>query len=170
MRSIFVTLFSIIIVSVSAQTQNNSIEILERFSNNFHPQVLEGNNIPVIGIVDTNWNSILRKAFQVDSLKTNQYLTLILLKLFESHLLCCNQAYTLPLRDPFVNCFLEINGFYKSESIKSIPKDLQGDMVWSSLAFDWLMGRVSFLNNNYMHLMKIQEINKQVGLIEQELQ
>lgn len=149
--------------------QETGLYRLEKVAIEFSPQKNKDSNIPKIGYDTLKWDTLIYNSFHQDSLKTNQFLTLILLKLYNSHINCCNQAYSLSLKNPVVDQFLRINGFYKSKLVKSLPNSLRSDLVWSSLVYDWLKGDVGFLNKNYKDVIEFPEIKKEFLKITEKL-
>lgn len=156
---------SIFFLFSNLSCQINILDSLQYYSINFEPKITNKSNIPSIFTNDKDWDKIIKESYEINSFKTNQYLAIVLLKLYKSHLICCKQAYTLSLKNPFVDNFLKINGFYKSKFVNDIPKSLRGDLVWSSLVYDWLNGKVNFLNNNYQKLVKNNEVRNEMKSI-----
>lgn len=146
MRKVYFLLL-LLIIDYTIVAQENDLDRLEKFSQAFTP--LANDSMVVIYVIPDNheyWKNIISNAYKIDSLKTNKDLTFILLKLYRFHLTQYHQYYRLP-HDPFIDAFLKINGFYESEFIKSIPKELIGDVITSSLVYDWLRGDVNFGNH-----------------------
>jgi len=113
---------------------SNAVKILKKFAENYHPnnKVNElPEMLPIIAL------EIKNSIYQADS-SGEQYLTLILLKLYKVHLECCNQSYELrpdseldTISNPILDEFLKITQLYDSKkTIEFIP---------SSIAYDWII-------------------------------
>ena len=156
---------SLLLISLITSCQTNDINRLKDYSLNFNLDEIQKENIPKIDVNYVDWDKIIKNSIKSDSLKANVYLTIVPLKLYKAHLNCCNQAYTLN-KTPIIENFLNINGFYKSGLVKNLPKGLVSDLIRSDLVYEWLKGRVDFLNENYLRIKKEEEVIRELEAID----
>jgi len=156
---------NLILLSMLVSCHTSNLKILKDYSLNFKPNKTQTSNIPKINVNYVYWDSKIQNSLKIDSNKTNIYLTLVLLKLFKAHLICCNQSYYLN-KSPFIENFLIVNGFYNSNTVKNLPDDLVRDLIRSDLVYDWFKGGIDFLNNNYVLIKNDKEVLKELKAID----
>ena len=127
---------------------------LKEFSYSYNPRITDGDLFPAIYEDSINWENVIFQSAQKDSLKTVQYVSLILLKLYKAHVLCCDQAYTLNPKNPIIYYFLSYNGFYENEYVQNLPKGLVNDLIWSNIAYRWLNNEFKYLARNQKLVLK----------------
>lgn len=133
---------------------NSSIKILKRYAEKYNPKTQKNkapNQLPLC-------SEKLKKAiFRADS-DGEKYLTLIILKLYKTHLECCNQAYELRRENEFENLENPILiAFLKITKLDNPSKNME--FIPSSISYDWVM-KNKYLYEYFPINQTIKEIDK----------
>lgn len=132
---------------VKKHQNNNSraIEVLKEFAEYYHPNNKVNEPPDKLPTLTEDIKNSIYETRQSDSSAYQRYITLIILKLYRSHLECCNQTYELrqdfkldSMQTPILFAFLDFTRLYDiSRPIEFIP---------SSIAYKWVQERPTLLN------------------------
>lgn len=160
-KKINIVLLSLLfILSSKAQTENYSKEF-ERIVQEFSPQ---NYNSPMnVDVLDsTSFYDIYISAKKKDAIKAKQNVLLVFLKLYYSHLKCCNQSYELRSKPHKVSqalhAYLEIKGVKSVDTI---------DVFLSSDPYEWLITSKELPLNDDLKLW-VNRIDRQKKRISSE--
>ncbi len=133
----------------------NSQESIKGFALNYYPVNIPNGSPSELPQVNSDIKNDIENLIITNKKECEQYLTLILLKLYAAHLECCHQSYDLrekalkidTLSNPILYYFVEVTKF-------SVSKEF----VSSSIGYDWVAINPS--------LLKYKPIKKECKRIE----
>lgn len=134
------------------QEGKSSLERLRLFAIGYKPYGEPPQQIPSIS---EELRMDIVESIKADPIASEKYLTLILLKLYNAHLECCNQSYELrknftldSLQTPILYWFLEITEIYEADKmIEFIP---------SSIAYEWVVKNPKLIEDKFIkHEIKL---------------
>lgn len=115
----------------------DAIILLKKIVNDFNPHKSGTERVPTLPILTDSVRNILYKACAQSPKEAKDYLTLMLLKLYYSHLDCCNQSYMLnqgtteidSLAKPILYEFLRLSNINDPKLIYELYSDIAYDLV-----------------------------------------
>ena len=142
--------------STSVEAQNSSANKLEKFACEYRPPLTVNVGVNKLPYVNKDLLGAINNLMINDTAMCEKYLSLILLKLYKSHLNCCHQSYDLKtgraidsLNNPIVFAFIKCTRMYNlNEPIEFIS---------SSMGYEWV------LNNKWV--LRDKRLNKEFILI-----
>lgn len=136
--------------SMAKEESTEETELFKQAALSYEPSGIE------LGFTDFISQADLERAISEPSPEANQYASLVLLKLYNYHLSCCNQSYNL------LSTSNETDSLLIAYVINEFPcRKRQEPYYPSSCAYSWLQGKEM---GNMM-----DEIQIEIALIEKEL-
>lgn len=152
-------------VNISKLGQDStSREQLRIFAEEYLPRTTPNLGPDKLPEISQELRGLIYTLDEVEKSNNEKYIVLIVLKLYHSHLECCNQSYELrvggqldSLRTPILYAFLQYTGQYDlGKAIKFIP---------SSISYDWVKQN-SVLSDFRPIAKEIGRIKKRIKKIE----
>jgi hypothetical protein len=122
---------------IPQKNQTEPLSFVKTFSKQFNPKSDSTHRVPALPMLTEDERNQLILAFKKDKKISGRCLTLMMLKLYYSHIKCCNQSYMLSagettidsVKQPILYRYLNYSGQYKPEVIYELT---------SRVAYDWV--------------------------------
>lgn len=143
-----------------------SLEIVKVFAESYSPKGMKGNTIPMIE--DATPDEIITAVNNLKNMQSHEkYLTLIFLKLYRSHLECCNQSYEVRgyMADDYSIDSARSPLLYEFNRLTKLFNPRHAEFIPSHLAIKQLQSNPQLLEYEPINIefKKIQEIEKNIN-------
>ncbi|KJS05177.1 MAG: hypothetical protein VR77_09260 [Flavobacteriales bacterium BRH_c54] len=125
---------------VKNQEENNAVDKLQKMALEYTP--INSGKPSQLPEIDSEQKKYIINAVSIDKNASEQYITLIILKLYRSHLECCNQAYEIRKTNiidkeeqPLLYQFIILSNIIDVNEIK--------EFLPSSIGYDFVMEKPS---------------------------
>lgn len=147
--------------NLKEREKQEQVKFVKEFSLSYFPDSIPNNGISSLANIPDSTKLAFETVEQINKSEQEKYLTLIFLKLYRSHLQCCNQAYV--IRDRYTKEKL-VNVFERITDLE-FRKNNFSEYVLSNIGYLWVK-KNSYLINYKPIEVEISTIEKNLKRIE----